>query len=289
MSDRPHWYQDPPRRQSFLSDFRSWGAVKTIVIVTVACFLVQIVAGWFSPHAYREITQIFGLRTYGIQDGQLSFNLLFPLQLFTYGLLHAGFSHIFWNLFLLWVYGQFIEPQMGKRAFLRLYIGGAVVGGLAQWALGFGSDEPGIMAMPTVGASAAVYAIMVMTTCRFPHQRLMLIFPPMPVPLWALLAVRIFFDINTMASGTSSAVAVAAHLGGAAFGFLWFRKGDVVGKAVDKRKLAKHAKAQEASSSDRREMDRILAQIQAGGLSSLSPGDRKFLERRSEELRKERM
>lgn len=285
MSFRPNWYDEPPRRRgpSFLGHHRTWGGLKTIVIVTTAFYLAQKVAGWVPGDFSRWFSDTLGMRTHSFSDGKLELNLFLPIQLFTYPLVHASFGHIFWNMVLLFIYGQFVEPQMGKKSFLRLYFGGAVLGGLAQAVVGFTEPSP----VPTVGASAAVYAVMVLTTCRYPHQRLMLIIPPIPMPLWLLLAMRIFFDINALASGQSGSVAVAAHLGGALFGFLWFRRGDVVGKAVEGHKRRKHAKELEVASTDRREMDRILAKIQESGLSSLSAEERRFLERRSKELRKE--
>jgi len=76
-----------------------------------------------------------------------------------------------------------------------------------------------------------------------------------------------------------------AHLGGALMGFVWFRRGDVVAQVQMKRRREKAQKHAEAHSSERREMDRILAKIQTSGLSSLDKAERSFLDRRSRELR----
>lgn len=285
MAFRPNWYEEPPRRGGgFLGDWRSWSAMKTLVILIGLGFLTQLLLRLFGgPAAERELVYWLGLRTWGGTEGELSFNWLFPLQLFTYPLIHADGGHIFWNLLFLWIYGQFIEPQMGKAQFLRLFVGGAVVGGLLQWIVSFGVKLP----IPTVGCSGAVLAVMVMTACKFPHQRLMLLFPPIPVPMWLLVGFYVLMDLSSFVSGTAGVTAVAAHLGGAAFGYVWHKRGDVVGQAVEKRKRDKAMAAFQAESDDRREMDRILAKIQATGLNSLSTDERAFLERRSRELRKD--
>ena len=80
-------------------------------------------------------------------------------------------------------------------------------------------------------------------------------------------------------------IAVLAHLGGAAIGYLYFRKGDVVGRYQVKRKVAKAAKTDREHETNRREMDRILTKIQATGLGSLDTKEREYLNQRSRNLR----
>ena len=287
MAFRPNWYEDPPRRRgAWRRQVESWSGLKTVLVVTGVVYLAQMVVLAFGGiGAIGELNYWLGLRSWSSGG---SINLLFPVQLFTYPLLHAigdpgDYWHIVGNMFFLWIYGQFIEPGMGKSQFLRLYVGGAVVGGLAQWALGLAT----VSATPTVGASAAVYAVMAMAAFRHPHQKLLLLIPPMPVPIWVLFGVRIFFDVLSLLGGGPTNVALAAHLGGAAYGWLWHKRGDVVGQVVEKRKRDKAMAAFAAEADDRREMDRILAKIQATGLASLSTDERAFLERRSRELRKD--
>lgn len=259
--------------------------MKAIVIVTAGGFLVQILASLaVGPGANGWLVTWLGLRTWSSAGGgEVALNLLFPLQLFTYGLLHGDFWHLFWNMLFLFIYGQFIEPTLGKRQFLRLYVGGAVFGGLVQWAVGLSTAS----AAPTVGASAAVYAVMVLTAFRYPHQRLFLFPLPIAVPIWLLVGAKVFFDLNSFVAGSGGHVAVAAHLGGAIFGWIWHRRGDVVGRAVEKHRREKTRRELEARAGDRREMDRILAKIQSTGLSSLTSEERAFLDRRSRELRQD--
>ena len=246
------------------------------LVATLGVFVLQMAlqtAGlrldtWFGLHAW-----------YPSEDG-VTFNVLFPVQLVTYMLLHGGLSHILWNMFFLWMFGRELEGIMGRASFLRMYVAGGVFGGLCQWA--FGLVEGSVV--PTIGASGAVYTVMVLYACKWPRRSILLLFPPMPVPAALLIGLKVFFDITGAVQGGSH-TAHLAHLGGALMGFLWFRRGDVVQQVQMKRRREKAQKEAEAHSSERREMYRILAKIQASGLSSLDASERSFLDKRSRELR----
>ncbi len=293
MAFRPNWYDQQNRRSNLGRAIEDWSAIRLIATLCGVVFLLQLVtASWGSGHV---IEQIFGLRTWTISDGgieggilqppTLDFNFLFPIQLFSYMLLHSAgdMSHIFWNLVLLWIFGRELEASMGKQAFLRLFIVGGVFGGLCQWGYNLYTGDPTL----TIGASGAVYTVMVLYACRWPRRTIYLIFPPIPVPAALLIGLKVLGDIGGFFGGAAQ-VAYLVHLGGAAVGYLWFRKGDVVGQVQMKRSRDRAEKQATEKSTDRREMDRILGKIQATGLSSLDKKERSFLDQRSRELREER-
>ncbi|MBO4719807.1 MAG: rhomboid family intramembrane serine protease [Prevotella sp.] len=167
-------------------------------------------------------------------------------QLVTYLFLHANFMHILSNMFGLWMFGCVIENVWGSKKFLFYYIICGIGAGLCQELAQFGSfyytiaeQAPGIgfgelitvghqlshqlNSWTTIGASGAVYAIILAFGMSFPNERLFII--PFPFPIkakWFVLgyiAIELFSAIGTSADG----VAHTAHLGGMLFGFLMIR------------------------------------------------------------------
>jgi len=172
---------------------------------------------------------------------------------------------------------------MGRSGFLRLYITGGVLGGLAQWLTYLISGHD----IHVIGASGAVYAVMLLAVLRNP-QRTLIIFPlPIPIPLWILVAFFVLGDVNGLLFG-GGPTAYLTHLVGAGVGFVWFKRGDLVARAHGNYKRSKKAQNLEVKAVDRREMDRILGKIQIEGLSSLTKSERTFLNQRSRELREGR-
>ena len=152
-------------------------------------------------------------------------------QFITYLFLHANFMHILSNMFGLWMFGCVIENVWGPKKFLFYYIVCGIGAGLCQELAQFGSfyltiseQAPGIGdTWTTIGASGAVYAIILAFGMTFPNERLFII--PFPFPIkakWFVLgyvAIEFFSAIGTSADG----VAHTAHLGGMLFGFLMIR------------------------------------------------------------------
>lgn len=274
MAFRPNWYEQDDARRG-VNPMASWSGLRWVMTVTIAAWVVQ----WALP----PLAEWGALRAWWLVPAAdpLVFNPYFPVQLFSYALLHDGLLHIGLNLLYLWFFAPALEDELGCRGFLRLYVVGAVVGGLAQWGWWLAEGSPG----KVVGASGAVYAVMVMHAVRWPH-RVILLFPiPLPVPLWLIVVMRVVGDLSSFASGTSGRTAVLAHLGGAAVGLLAARGLPALSQWKRRRTREKAMAEFKEETTDRREMDRILAKIQASGLASLDAGERSFLERRSRELR----
>jgi membrane associated rhomboid family serine protease len=291
---RPNWYDKEPRRSAPWSSARNWSGFRWIFTLNIAAYLLQLVLPELGRAGYA-FENWLALRAWWPLDaealmadpttGHGAFNWFFPVQCVTYAFLHStgDFMHILLNMLYLWFFAPALEEDLGKRGFLRLYLGGAAFGGLAQWAWWLATGEPGVV----IGASGAVYTVMTLYALKWPHRQLLLYFI-IPLPVWLLVVFRVGSDGLAFVRGTGEGVAVLAHLGGAAFGLLWFKAGGVLTAAMEHRRREKAMREFQAESSDRREMDRILAKIQATGLGSLDGPERSFLARRSKELREQR-
>ena len=139
-----------------------------------------------------------------------------PWQLFSYAFLHGSVTHIFLNMYALWLFGVGLENMWGSKRFAIYYfvcvVGAALIQLLAQ-------DMTG-QYTPTVGASGGVFGVLLAFGLFFPNQVLLLLIPPMPIKAkWFVLLygiVELLFGVT----GTATGVAHFAHLGGMLFGFV---------------------------------------------------------------------
>lgn len=186
-------------------------------------------------------------------------------QLFTYMFLHGGFMHLFFNMFALFMFGRTIEMTMGSARFLFYYISCGICAALVQMGVfalyihniesmlppdicaqvtrdgldiirsGYNYSDPDLGALnafintPMVGASGAIYGVLLAFGFLFPNLPVYIFFIPVPVKAkWLIIGyfvLELFYGI----SGSADGVAHFAHLGGMIFGFLmllyWKRKG----------------------------------------------------------------
>lgn len=146
-------------------------------------------------------------------------NYFRPWQLVSYAFLHGSFSHLFFNMFALWMFGLPVERMWGSRRFAE-YFGICVLGaGLIQLLVQYFSGQ----VYPTIGASGAVFGLLLAYGVMWPDNRLILIFFPVPIKAkWFVLiygAAELLFGVT----GAMPQVAHFAHLGGLFFGaaLLW--------------------------------------------------------------------
>ncbi len=139
-------------------------------------------------------------------------------QTVTYLFLHGDFFHILFNMFALWMFGSDIERIWGTRRFLTYYFFTGIGAGLFSLLLTPNS------AVPTIGASGAVYGILLAFAWFFPERRILLYFM-FPIP--ARVFVLIFGAIELLASISQSGSSIAhlAHLGGLVFGYIYLKGG----------------------------------------------------------------
>lgn len=281
MAFRPNWYESEPGRGDMgFGRPAGWSGVRWVITVTVAAFLLEmlvpILREWGSLKAWSDARNML-LPALG---GRATFNLLFPVQLVTYGLLHAGFWHLFWNMLFMVFFAPDLEATFGKARFLKVYLGGIVTAGVCQWLWWLVRGEPGFV----VGASGGVFTVLVLFALRWPH-RVLYVWGVLPVPVWAFVGFMVVGNIAGFLGGNQGTTSFLAHLGGAGFALAWDRLGPALERRASQRRREKALAAFQEEAGDRREMDRILAKIQATGLASLDSRERAFLERRSQQLR----
>lgn len=137
-----------------------------------------------------------------------------PWQLLTYGLLHGGIGHLFFNMFALYMFGLPIEQAWGSKRFAIYYVVCVVGAGLVQ--LLTAAVTGGIY--PTIGASGGVFGLLLAFGMMYPNQRILLLIPPIPIRAKYFVVgyglLTLFFGIT----GSMAGVAHFAHLGGMLFG-----------------------------------------------------------------------
>jgi membrane associated rhomboid family serine protease len=193
--------------------------IKALLMVNVGVFLFQmlfdgVVIGDSSVRYMIMEWLALNPASDSIMFGDSNF---YPWQLISYQFLHGGFFHLFFNMFALWMFGIELEHIWGSSRFLTFYLLSGIGAGLLQI---FISDAP------TVGASGAVYGILLGFGMTFPDRKIFMF--PLFIPISAKYFVMIFAGIELMSGlfSSNSGIAHFAHLGGAATGFLLLKYGD---------------------------------------------------------------
>jgi len=133
-----------------------------------------------------------------------------PWQLVTYAFLHGGLWHVAFNMFALYMFGGPIERVFGTRRFLLYYFVCVVSAALTQLAVA--AMLGGLY--PTIGASGGVFGLLLAYGLYFPNNRVMLIFPPIPMPARVFVVLYAALELFLGVTGTQAGVAHFAHLGG---------------------------------------------------------------------------
>lgn len=142
-------------------------------------------------------------------------NNFYVWQLLTYQFMHGSFTHILFNMFMLWMFGMEIEHIMGPKRFLLFYLLCGLGAGLLQLFL---SPVLSGGAGPTIGASGAVWGVMIAFAMYFPDRYVFIYFL---IPIKAKYLIAILFVFEFMSVGDQSLVAHLAHVGGAVTGLLF--------------------------------------------------------------------
>jgi membrane associated rhomboid family serine protease len=197
-------------------------AIKALLIACTGVFLVQTVVRMFGgPLATFTFHQWLGLVPVGVLRG------LRIWQPFTYLFLHGDFWHLFFNMLALWMFGRDLERAWGRRRFLFYYFltgaGAAVLNVAVKWALYPISSQQ--MAIPTVGASGAIFGILMAAALMFPDRQVWWFPFPIMLPMRAFVFIMgaiAFF--GTLGSGGDT-VSHLTHLTGMLVGYLYLRRG----------------------------------------------------------------
>jgi len=204
---------------------------KNLLVINILAFL----ATWVFQRSGVDLNAMFGLHFFLASDFHV-------YQFLTYMFLHGGFTHILFNMFALWMFGSVIERVWGPKKFIFYYIvcgvGAGIMQEIVQYvnfsvqglaAYDYVSISGQRIAMDmflnqwmTIGASGAVYGILLAFGMIFPNERLFIIPIPFPIKAKWLIIGYIFIELFS-AMGQSDGVAHMAHLGGMLFGFLLIR------------------------------------------------------------------
>jgi membrane associated rhomboid family serine protease len=185
-------------------------ATRALLLANVAVFLCQQLAGdwllqWFALWPPGELFQ--------------------PWQLLSYAFLHEGFAHLFFNMFALFMFGSPLERLWGIRRFTVFFFVCVLAAGLTQLAVSAADHANS----PTLGASGGIFGLLLAYAMFFPRQRLMLLFPPIPLPAWAFVTLYGLLELFLGVTGREASVAHFAHLGGmlggAAMMLFWRMRG----------------------------------------------------------------
>lgn len=187
--------------------------IKNLLIINVAVFFIQLLA---------SNLLVGGKPLWYVLNMWFALNPLSPgfnfqmWQLITYQFMHGGFSHIFFNMLMLWMFGMEIENYWGSKKFLSYYLLCGVVAGLFQLFISpLLGDSPAV----TIGASGAVYGVLIAFALMFPDRYIFLYFL-VPIKAKYLIGFLIILEFMLVDSAQSN-VAHLAHLGGALAGFLF--------------------------------------------------------------------
>ena len=229
---------------------------KNLIIINVLCFFGAIVAEKYGIN----LNDVLGLHYFESEKFRL-------YQLFTYMFMHSGFEHIFFNMFAVWMFGRILETVWGPQRFLLYYVLCGMGAGLVQEVTQYFEFIPymadmaqlsayapetivpingvthtagqwlamyeRVISVPTVGASGAVYAILMAFGMLVPNQEIFIF--PLPMPIKAKWLIIGYFVIELgMGIMGNDGVAHFAHLGGMIFGFLlilyWRKRGNRYGQ-----------------------------------------------------------
>jgi len=184
-----------------------------ILGVTVVAFLVQSM----NPLEAIRLLALWPLATPAamqLPDGGMVTTGFGPWQLVTYGLLHGGIGHLFFNMFALYMFGLPIEQAWGSRRFAIYYIVCVIGAGVIQ--LATAALSGGVY--PTIGASGGVFGLLLAFGMMYPNQRILLLIPPVPIRAKYFVIGYGLLTLLFGVTGTMGGIAHFAHLGGMLFG-----------------------------------------------------------------------
>ncbi|KQY51912.1 rhomboid family intramembrane serine protease [Lysobacter sp. Root494] len=188
---------------------------KALLIANGLMFLLQWLLG-------NDRFAAFVLWPPGI-DGNLFSQGFLPWQILTYGFLHGSFMHLAFNMLTLAMFGSQVEYVWGPRRFLIFYLVCVAGAALCQLAVGWWTLSQGGEAYPTLGASGGIFGLLLAYGLLFPNQRVMLLFPPIPMKARTLVILYAVAELLFGLNGWQPGVAHFAHLGGMLFGWLLIR------------------------------------------------------------------
>ena len=223
--------------------FQTPPVVKNLIIINVLAYMATALLP-----VGDQISRLFALSVGAPEFLGMEFH---SYQFITYMFLHANFEHIFFNMFGLWMFGRTLEYDMGSKRFLIYYMITGIGAGLLQMGVSWieisrlqaaahemGAMTPYMQSMiaaranvVTIGASGAVFGVLLAFGMMYPNAMIMLLIPPIPIKAKYFVIGYGLLELSLGVTGAQSGVAHFAHVGGMIFGFFllyyWKKKGKI--------------------------------------------------------------
>jgi membrane associated rhomboid family serine protease len=179
-------------------------AVNILIAANVLVYVLQ----YLSQDSIGTLLALFPIQA--DETGRSYFHVW---QLITYSFLHDIHNpfHLLFNMYGVWMFGSAIERYVGARRLLTLYFASVLTAALTQLIVPSLLAEP---LAPVEGASGGVFGLLLAFAILFPNQKLMLLFPPIPMPAWVFATLYALLELYLGISGRQAGVAHFAHLGG---------------------------------------------------------------------------
>jgi membrane associated rhomboid family serine protease len=196
-------------------------AIKTLCIICIAVFLLQSL----SALIFHQAGEIFWLRYFGLSPAGLLTGHVW--QLFTYIFLHAGILHILFNLLYLAMFGADLEHMWGAKRFYTYFFVCGIGAGIVDTIVRLIIDPhlQHIATVPTIGASGAIYGVLLAAAITMPHRQVWLFPLPVTISMRIFVAVMGAIEFFSTIGATGDGVSHVCHLGGMLAGFIYLRRG----------------------------------------------------------------
>ncbi|MBO7391580.1 MAG: rhomboid family intramembrane serine protease [Verrucomicrobia bacterium] len=309
LGDRDYMRPQPPRGRRVWKA-RELSAIHLLLAVNIGVFVCDAVI----RSQGIDLWPYLALSLDGLKHG-------FIWQILTFQFMHAGVLHIFLNLLTLYFIGRILEPAIGKKEFLRLYLISGAVGGLFQIGCSWVAPQHfGLVSV--VGASAGVFGVVGAYAALYPYQRLtLLVFFVLPLSLKARTLIYLAAAVALWGMiFPSGHIAHAAHLGGMICGILYLRSrriarlsaggfggfsytrgyttpssmfkykifgGEQTARTKDEHSSVIDVEVKENEDFIEKRVDPILDKISKYGIQSLSDEEREILEKAHKRIRKD--
>lgn len=279
---------------NLIGQFNQFSIVLKIIVLNTLIFLIVYLGSFFFKLSPANFVSWFVLPTSFLEF------IYQPWSFLTYAFLHAGFWHLFWNMYLLYWFGLYVLNLFTPKRFLTIYLLGAISGGFF-YVLAFNlfpvfNDVNSNL----MGASAAVLAIVIFIATYTPNAMVRIF--TFRIKLWQIGLTMVLLDLFQLPS-SGNAGGLIAHIGGAAFGYFYasqLKKGNDIGiwfenlmdsilnlfkskkhkhfRKVHRTKQSVRKKSKPSPTNEHQiKIDRILDKIGKSGYDSLTKAEKDFL------------
>src|SRR6056297_189882 len=280
---------------------RSKSATVILLAINVAAFLLNAILGMFfqgGVDALGNATRSDVLFDWMAASSDTIVKPWMWWRFLTYGFAHSSTNiwHIFFNMFVLYIFGNTVERRIGRNEFFRFYLSAIVLGGIVWSLKAFALGTSGSL----VGASGGVQAVTILFAFLFPDA-IILVFMVIPMKAWVVGALVAAFNVYSAIFGASTdRTAYDVHIVGIAFAAAYYLGQWNLGRMLPaswqeiqfkwpkKRPPLRIHDPNRRTVRDEAEADRILEKIHREGEARLTRGERRFMESYSKRKRQQR-